>query len=90
MEAGRSVGAHLLNPDTLEQWFPTFLMLQHFSTVLRVLVTPNHKIISLLLFFVLFCFTVMNHYVNICVFPIVIGDPCKRVIQPPKGLQPKG
>jgi hypothetical protein len=28
----------------LEQWFPTFLMLQLFNTVPHVVLTPNHKI----------------------------------------------
>jgi hypothetical protein len=29
------------------QWFATFLMLQHFDTVLHAVVILNHKIISI-------------------------------------------
>lgn len=32
----------------LDQWFIIFLMLQLFNTVLYVVVTPNHKMIPLL------------------------------------------
>ena len=51
----------------LEQWFPTFLMLQLFNTVPHVVLTPTIKIFSLLLYYCNFS-TVVNHNVNICIF----------------------
>jgi hypothetical protein len=33
----------------VEQWFSTFLIVQPFNSVFHVVVTPSHKIISLLL-----------------------------------------
>ena len=49
--------------NTVEQWFSTFLMLRPFNTVPHVVVTSNHKIISLLLHNCNFA-TVMNYNVN--------------------------
>ena len=50
-----------------QQWLTSFLILISFNAVPRVVVTPNHKIISLLLQNCNFP-TVMNCNVNICVF----------------------
>lgn len=59
----------------LQQWFSAFLKLQPLNTVPHVVVTLNHKIISLPL---LNCNSaiVMNCNVNIC-FLMVLGDPCE-------------
>ena len=54
----------LSHSDPLEQWFSTFLMLRPFNTVPHVVVTPNHEVISLLLYNYDFA-TVMNHNVEI-------------------------
>ena len=48
----------------LTQWFSTFLVLQPFNTVSHVVVTPNHNIISLLLYNCNFA-TIVNYNVNI-------------------------
>ena len=48
----------------LVQWFSTFLMLRPFNAAPHVVVTPNHKIIALMLHNCNFA-TVMNHNVNI-------------------------
>lgn len=57
--------AHLMY---LEQWFPTFLVLWPFDTVLCVAVTlPTVKLFPLLLYSCNFA-TVVNPNVNICPF----------------------
>ena len=48
----------------VEQWFSTFLILRPFNTVPHLVVTPNHKIILLLIHNCNFA-TVMNYSVNI-------------------------
>ena len=48
------------NPKT--QWFSTFLKLQPFNTVPYVVMTPNHRIIPLLLHICNYA-TVMDHNV---------------------------
>ena len=59
---------------------------QPFSTAHHVVVTPNHKIISLLLHNFA---TAMNHNGNILCFTIILGGTCKRVCQSQKGLDPQ-
>ena len=56
-------------------------MLWLFNTVPHVAVTPP----TIKLFT-----AVMNHNVNNLCFPMVLGDPCERVIWPPKESQPTG
>jgi hypothetical protein len=51
----------------LEQWFLTFLMLWPFNTIPHDVVTPNHKIILLLLHYCNFTI-IMNLIINIHVF----------------------
>ena len=65
----------------LKQWFSTFLMLQPFNTVIHIMVSPNHKIISLPLHHCNFS-TVMNGNVNIWYAGYLIHYP--------KGLWPTG
>lgn len=48
---------------SLELWFSAFLMLWPFNTVPQVVLTPNHKVISLLLHNCNFA-TVVNRNVN--------------------------
>ena len=51
-------------PKTVELWFSTFLMRRPFSTVSHVVLTPNRKIISLLLHNCNFG-TIVNHNHNL-------------------------
>lgn len=64
-----------------EQWFYIFPMLWPFNTVKysNTVVTPNHKIISVLLHSCNLV-TAMNHNVNIWYV-----TPVKRLLEPPKG-----
>lgn len=59
LSAAKGVGGYA---DALAQQFSTFLMLLPFNTVAHAVVTPSHKIISLLLH------NCMNHNVNTHVF----------------------
>jgi hypothetical protein len=59
---------------SLKEWFSTFLMLWPFNTVLHVVVTSNHKIISLLLHNCNFA-VVINCNVNIWNIGYLIYDP---------------
>jgi hypothetical protein len=67
-----------------EQWFWTFLTLRAFNTVPHVVVTPSHKIMSLLLHNYSFA-TVINHYVNAWYAGYLIHDPCETDVWPPQG-----
>jgi hypothetical protein len=69
--------------------FSALLMLQPFNTGPHVVLTPHHKIISLLLHNWNFA-TVLNHNVNIWYAENLICDPCERVVEPPKGSPPTG
>jgi hypothetical protein len=55
---------YIQNNCILEQWLSTFLMLGPFNTVPHVVVTPKHKMISILLHNYNFA-TVINYNVNI-------------------------
>lgn len=48
--------------DPLEQWFSIFLMLKPFDTVLHIVVTPNHKAISLLFYNYKFTIVIESYY----------------------------
>ena len=48
---------------TLKQWFSAFPMLRPFNTVPHVVVTPNHKIIFIVISYCIFA-TVLNHSAN--------------------------
>lgn len=80
--------------EPLEQRSSTFLTLRPFNTVPHVVMTPNHKIISLLLHSTNFA-TVMNCNVNICAFSWSQNHPMvtsyeRAMWPPPKGLWPIG
>ena len=47
--AGRGLSSALRYSEGLDQWFSPFLTLRPFNILSQVVVTPNHKIISLLL-----------------------------------------
>jgi hypothetical protein len=70
--------------DPLSQWFSTFLTLKPFSSLLHVVVTPNHKIILLLHHNCNFAI-VTNHGVNVW-----YATPSERASQSPKGSWPTG
>lgn len=72
----------------LRPWFSTFLMLPN-AVPHAAVVSPNHKIISLLLCSYN-CVTVVNHNINICLLRWSWVAPCERVIQPPNGSWPTG
>ena len=67
----------------LVTWFPTFLMLQLFNIVLRIVMTFNYKTVSLLLHNHTFA-TVMNCSVNIwyagCLICNLQGGPYPQVV----------
>lgn len=73
-----TVGGEYIHP--LDQHFSAFFMLLWpFNTVPHVVVTPNHKTISLIFHNCNFATVV-----GLC-FLAVLGDPRERVIRPPKG-----
>lgn len=59
------------------QWFTTFLILWPINTVPAIMVTHNHKIISLLLHNCIFYF--MNHNVNVLYAGYLMYDHCEKV-----------
>ena len=70
----------------IEQWFSMVLMLQPLSIVYCVVVTSNHKIISLLLHNCDFCYY-YELYCKYLLIRMVSGNPCERVAWPPKRLR---
>lgn len=62
----RNEGCYFSSSDLVRvsKWFSIFLILSPFNTVPHGVVTPDHKIISLLLYNCKFA-TVMNHNINI-------------------------
>ena len=70
-----SIGVLGLIPwHVLEQWSPTFPMLWPFNTIPHVVVTPNNKIILLLLYNCNFA-SIMNCNVNIWYAGYLVFDP---------------
>lgn len=69
----------------LRQRFATFLMLRPFNPVPCVVVTPNDKIIFLLLHNSHFA-TGNESKCKFLHFPVVLGDLRERVIHPPAGV----
>lgn len=65
----------------LDQWFSTSLMLGPFNIAPHVVVSPNHKVISLLL--ITGILPRLSIIMEISVFPLVLGDPSEKVT---KGL----
>ena len=63
----------------IAQWFSTFLVLRLLTTLLHVVVTPNHKIISLLLRNCDFA-TVMNHNMSNTFLMLRSQPPCSTTV----------
>lgn len=70
----------------ISQWFSTFLILQCFNTVPRVVVTP--PIIKLFYCYFLTKILLLIWIIMlISVFsPMILHDPCERVVWPPKRI----
>lgn len=61
-------------------------MVQPFNTVPHGAVTPNYEIIFVLLHNYNFVAVMNDKHLY---FPMVLDDPCERIIQPQRGLNPQ-
>lgn len=66
---------------SLGQWVSTFLILWPFNTVPQLVWSPTIKLLCLLLQNCNLA-TIMNDDGNICVFLILLGHPCVKLISP--------